>query len=252
MKQSADSLKKVSLELGGNAPFIVFDDANLDSAVAGAVASKFRNAGQTCVTANRFLIQSGIYDKFAAKFAEKVQQLKQGDGFADGVIVGPVINKAAVEKVDRQVKNALANGGKLLCGGKLAQPNSNNGIPKNNSGYFYEPTVITNCNPSMEAFEEETFGPAAFLYKFNTDEEAIGLANNTKAGLASYFYTESVQRQWKVFESLEYGMVGVNQPMVSSIVAPFGGIKESGFGREGSHYGLDDYLEYKAVHITVQ
>jgi succinate-semialdehyde dehydrogenase/glutarate-semialdehyde dehydrogenase len=237
MRQSADTVKKVSLELGGNAPFIVFDDANLEAAVTGAIASKFRNSGQTCVCANRLLVQDGIYDAFAAKLAEAVSRLKVGPGLDIGVQQGPLINQAGVEKVEAHIRDALSKGAHVLIGGKRHAL----------GGTFFEPTVLTDVTNKMQVSEEETFGPVAPLYRFHTEEEAIKLANDTRFGLASYFYTRDIGRVWRVAEALEYGMVGVNEGIISNEVGPFGGFKESGIGREGSKYGIDDYLEIKYV-----
>jgi len=233
MAQCAPTIKKIGLELGGNAPFIVFDDADLDAAVLGAMASKYRNAGQTCVCANRLLIQEGVYDAFAAKLAEAVKKLKVGDGTEAGVTTGPLINKAAVEKVKEHIEDALKKGGKVLIGGKSL------------GGNFFEPTLIRDITTDMAVAREETFGPVAPLFKFKTEEEAIAMANNTEFGLACYFYTRDIGRVWRVAEGLEYGMVGINEGIISSAEAPFGGVKESGLGREGSHHGVEEYVEMK-------
>ena len=230
-----DTVKRVSLELGGNAPFIVFDDAELDSAVEGALASKFRNTGQTCVCANRFLIQRGVYDEFARRLALRASALIVGDGLEGETQQGPLINAAAVEKVERHLRDALDRGARLLTGGARR------------SGFFHEPTVVGNVTPDMALFREETFGPLAGLLRFDTEAEAIALANDTSAGLAAYVYTNDLSRSWRVSAALEYGMVGLNTGLVSTAVAPFGGVKESGLGREGSHYGIQDYLETKLV-----
>jgi len=235
--QCAATLKRVSLELGGNAPFIVFDDANLEKAVAGLMAAKFRNMGQACVAANRVFVQAGVYDKFAELLAEKMRGLKLGDGSQPGVTQGPLINQAAVEKVDRQVKDAIEKGGRIVMGGTRGQ------------GTFYPPTLLLDAKPNMLCFSEETFGPLVPLFKFTSEEEVVKMANDTPYGLAAYVFTEDSSRQWRMAESLEYGMVGVNQGSVSSPWAPFGGIKHSGYGREGSKYGLDDYLQMKTVHF---
>jgi succinate-semialdehyde dehydrogenase/glutarate-semialdehyde dehydrogenase len=235
MSQCAATVKKVSLELGGNAPFIVFDDADLDAAVAGAIASKYRNAGQTCVCANRILVQSGIYDRFAEKLAAVVKQMKVGDGLQADVTIGPLIDSKAVAKVAQHVADALSKGATLLVGGAHTAT----------AGSFYPPTVLTNIKPDMLIMHEETFGPVAPLLKFETEADVIRLANATQFGLASYFYSRDVGRIWRVAEALEYGIVGINEGIISTEVAPFGGIKESGIGREGSKYGLDDYLEIK-------
>jgi len=235
LRDSADSVKKVSMELGGNAPFIVFDDADLDAAVAGAMASKYRNAGQTCVCANRLLVQDGIYDAFAAKLAQAVQQLRVGDGAEDGVNQGPLINEQAVHKVESHIEDAVRKGGRILCGGRRH--------PR--GGTFFEPTLIADVTPAMRVAREETFGPVAPLFRFHTEEQAIAMANDTEYGLAAYFYSRDIGRVWRVSEALEYGMVGINEGIISTEVAPFGGVKESGLGREGSRYGLDEYLEIK-------
>ena len=235
LRDSADSVKKVSMELGGNAPFIVFDDADLDAAVAGAMASKYRNAGQTCVCANRLLVQDGIYDAFAAKLAQAVQQLRVGDGAEDGVNQGPLINEQAVQKVESHIEDAVRKGGRILCGGRRH--------PR--GGTFFEPTLIADVTPAMRVAREETFGPVAPLFRFHTEEQAIAMANDTEYGLAAYFYSRDIGRVWRVSEALEYGMVGINEGIISTEVAPFGGVKESGLGREGSRYGLDEYLEIK-------
>ncbi|ADI29453.1 NAD-dependent succinate-semialdehyde dehydrogenase [Methylotenera versatilis] len=237
MRQCADTIKKLSLELGGNAPFIVFNDADLDAAVEGAMISKYRNAGQTCVCSNRLFVQEGVYDEFAKKLAVKVAQLKVGVGTEDGVTQGPLIDDAAIEKVEFHVADAIAKGATLLQGGKR----------HNLGGTFFEPTVLANVSDDALIFSEETFGPVAPLFRFKTDEEVISLANRTEFGLASYFYSRDIGRIWRVAEALEYGMVGVNTGMISNEVAPFGGIKQSGLGREGSHHGIDEYLELKYV-----
>ena len=233
MAQSAPSVKKLSLELGGNAPFIVFDDADLDSAVEGAMASKYRNAGQTCVCANRIYVQEGVYDRFVEKFSAKVKTLKVGNGFEDGVVQGPLIEDAAVEKVARHVADALGKGGTIAVGGKKLQ------------GQFFEPTVIAGATADMLCAREETFGPLAPIFKFKTEQEAIEAANNTEFGLASYFYTRDVGRIFRVAEALEYGMVGINAGIIATEHVPFGGVKQSGLGREGSAHGMDEYLEMK-------
>ena len=237
MAQSAATVKKVSLELGGNAPFIVFDDADLDAAVVGAMASKYRNAGQTCVCANRLLVQSKVYDAFTAKLIEAVKALKVGPGTTEGVTQGPLINSEAIEKIERHVADALAKGGKLEVGGKRHAL----------GGTFFEPTVITNVTTDMLVAKEETFGPLAPLFRFETEEEALRMANDTDFGLAAYFYSRDIGRITRVSEGLEYGMVGVNEGLISNEVAPFGGIKQSGIGREGSKYGIEDFIEAKYV-----
>jgi succinate-semialdehyde dehydrogenase/glutarate-semialdehyde dehydrogenase len=233
MAQSAPSIKKLSLELGGNAPFIVFDDANIDSAVTGAIASKYRNAGQTCVCANRIYVQEGVYDEFVLKFTAEVKKLKVGNGFEDGVLQGPLIEDAAVEKVERHVADALAKGGKVEIGGKKLK------------GQFFEPTVISGATGDMLCAKEETFGPLAPVFRFKTEQEAIAAANHTEFGLASYFYSRDVGRIFRVGEALEYGMVGINVGIIATEHVPFGGVKQSGLGREGSHHGIDEYLELK-------
>ena len=233
MAQCAPTIKKVGLELGGNAPFIVFDDADLDAAVQGAMMSKYRNAGQTCVCANRLLVQDGVYDKFAEKLAEAVTKLKVGDGVEQGVTTGPLINKAAVAKVQEHIDDAVKKGGKVVIGGKPL------------GGNFFEPTLIRDVTSEMAVAREETFGPVAPLFRFKTEEEAIEMANATEFGLACYFYTRDIGRVWRVAEGLEYGMVGINEGIISTAEAPFGGVKESGLGREGSHHGVEEYLEMK-------
>ena len=236
-RDCAATMKKVSMELGGNAPFIVFDDADIDSAVAGAMLSKFRNTGQTCVCTNRFLVQEGIYDEFVNRLAEAVKTLNVGNGMDDGVNQGPLISLKALEKVQDHVSDAIDRGALVVAGGK----------PHKIGGTTFEPTVISNVDSSMKIASEETFGPLAPVFKFSTEKEAIDMANDTEFGLASYFYTNDVNRVWRVSEALEYGMVGVNEGVISNEVAPFGGIKESGLGREGSHYGIDDFLELKYI-----
>lgn len=240
MQQCAPTLKKLSLELGGNAPFIVFDDADLESAVEGAMVSKYRNAGQTCVCANRFLVQSGVYDAFAAKLAEKVASLKVGNGVEEGVSQGPLIDEAAVCKVEELVADAVSHGATVVGGGGRHEL----------GGTFYKPTVLTGVSPHMRVACEEIFGPVAPLFRFDEEAEAIAMANNTEFGLAAYFYARDIGRVWRVSEALEYGMVGVNTGLVSTAVAPFGGVKQSGLGREGSFYGLDEYLEIKYIAIA--
>ncbi len=236
MRQCADTVKKISLELGGHAPFIVFDDADLDEAVTGAIASKYRNAGQTCVCANRFIVQEGIYDAFAEKLIQAVgEQLKVGNGMDEGVNQGPLIDLNAVLKVEQQINDALDKGARLGCGGKR--------IGKN--GFFFEPTILLDVTTDMLIAYEETFGPVAPLFSFSTEEEAIAMANDTPYGLASYFFSRDIGRCWRVSEALEYGMVGMNTGIMSTESAPFGGIKESGIGREGSKYGIEEYLELK-------
>ena len=237
MAQSAPTVKKMSLELGGNAPFIVFEDADIDSAVEGAFASKYRNAGQTCVCSNRFYVQESVYEEFATKFAAKVKTAKVGNGFADGVNQGPLIEPSALDKVERHVKDALAKGGRVLTGGKRLD------------GQFFEPTVIADANADMVCAKEETFGPFAPIFKFKTEADAIFAANNTEFGLASYFYSRDVGRIFRVSEALEYGMVGINVGILATEHVPFGGVKQSGLGREGSHHGMDDYVEIKYLCV---
>jgi succinate-semialdehyde dehydrogenase / glutarate-semialdehyde dehydrogenase len=233
MAQSAPTIKKLGLELGGNAPFIVFDDANLDAAVAGAMASKYRNNGQTCVCANRLYVQEGVYDAFAEKLAAAVGKLKVGNGVEDGITTGPLINAAAVKKVEEHIADALSKGGKLAAGGKAM------------GGNFFEPTIITGVTANMAIAREETFGPVAPLFKFKTEEEVITAANATEFGLACYFYSRDIGRIWRVGEALEYGMIGINEGIISTAEAPFGGVKQSGLGREGSSHGMEEYLEVK-------
>ena len=235
MAQSAPTIKKLSLELGGNAPFIVFEDADIDSAVEGAFASKYRNAGQTCVCSNRIYVQEAVYEEFVTKFAAKVATAKVGNGFEDGVNQGPLIEEAALVKVQRHVDDAVAKGGRVLVGGKR--------LP----GLFFEPTVLADASADMLCAREETFGPFAPVFKFKTEQEAIAAANNTEFGLASYFYSRDVGRIFRVCEALEYGMVGVNVGIIAAEHVPFGGVKQSGLGREGSHHGIDDYVEIKYV-----
>ncbi|ALD92418.1 NADP-dependent succinate-semialdehyde dehydrogenase [Cupriavidus gilardii] len=235
MRQSADTIKKLSLELGGNAPFIVFDDADLDAAVEGAIASKYRNAGQTCVCANRLYVHDKVYDAFARKLVAAVAQLKVGNGVEPGVLQGPLINEDAVAKVESHIADALDKGARVLAGGKRHSI----------GGTFFEPTVLADVTPAMRVAKEETFGPLAPLFRFHTDDEVVGMANDTEFGLASYFYSRDIGRIWRVAEALEYGMVGINTGLISNEVAPFGGVKQSGLGREGSRYGIEDYLEIK-------
>lgn len=237
MKDCADSVKKTSMELGGNAPLIVFNDADLDAAVAGTVASKYRNSGQTCVCSNRILVQSGVYEAFAQKLSDAVSDFKLGDGAREGITHGPLINSKAVGDVAAMVDDALAQGASATVGGKQSSLGE----------CFYEPTVLTNVNDTMRVFREEIFGPVAPLFQFDTEEEGIAMANDTEFGLASYFYTQDLGRIFRVSEALEYGIVGVNEGIISNEMAPFGGVKESGTGREGSKYGIDDYLEIKYV-----
>ena len=237
MSQSAPTVKKMSLELGGNAPFIVFDDADIASAVEGALASKYRNAGQTCVCANRFYVQAGVYDQFVAQFTARVKLMKVGNGFDEGVAQGPLIEDAAIAKVKRHVADAVAKGGKVETGGNALH------------GQFFEPTVISGATADMACAREETFGPFAPIFKFDHEQEAIDAANNTEFGLASYFYSRDIGRIYRVAEALEYGMVGINVGILATEHVPFGGVKQSGLGREGSHWGMDDYLEIKYLCI---
>jgi succinate-semialdehyde dehydrogenase/glutarate-semialdehyde dehydrogenase len=235
MRQCSDTIKKLSLELGGNAPFIVFDDADLDSAVEGAMISKFRNTGQTCVCANRLFVQAGVYNAFAEKLAARVGQLKVGNGAEAGMQQGPLITADALAKVEEHVADVVAGGGKVIAGGRRHAL----------GGTFYEPTVLTGVTPAMKVFREETFGPVAPLIMFKDEAEVIELANRTEFGLASYFYSRDIGRVWRVAEALEYGMVGINTGLISTEVAPFGGVKQSGLGREGSHHGIEEYVELK-------
>jgi succinate-semialdehyde dehydrogenase / glutarate-semialdehyde dehydrogenase len=241
MAQCAPTVKKMSLELGGNAPFIVFDDADIDSAVEGAFASKYRNAGQTCVCSNRIYVQAGVYDSFVEKFAAKVKATKVGNGFEDGVSQGPLIEEAALVKVQRHVDDAVAKGARVMTGGKR--------LTNIGSGQFFEPTVVADATADMLCAKEETFGPFAPVFKFQTEQEAIDAANNTEFGLASYFYSRDVGRIFRVSEALEYGMVGINVGILATEHVPFGGVKQSGLGREGSHHGMDDYVEIKYLCV---
>ncbi|MBB5411268.1 succinate-semialdehyde dehydrogenase/glutarate-semialdehyde dehydrogenase [Paraburkholderia sp. HC6.4b] len=241
MSQCASTVKKVSLELGGNAPFIVFDDADVDAAVQGAIASKYRNSGQTCVCTNRFYVHDTVYDQFAEKLAAAVSRLKVGRGTEPDVAQGPLINEAAVQKVEAHIADALAKGASVVTGGK-----------RHALGHgFFEPTVLRDVTPAMQVAKDETFGPLAPLFRFSSDDEVIGFANDTEFGLASYFYSRDIGRVWRVAEALEYGMVGVNTGLISNEVAPFGGVKQSGMGREGSHYGIDDYVVIKYLCMAV-
>jgi succinate-semialdehyde dehydrogenase/glutarate-semialdehyde dehydrogenase len=235
MAQAAGTMKRVSMELGGNAPFIVFDDADLDAAVEGAMQSKYRNSGQTCVCANRFIVQAGIYDAFAEKFAAAVKGLKVGNGLEDGTVQGPLIDENAVKKVEEHIADAVAKGGKVVVGGKRHALGRS----------FFEPTIVTGVTPQMAVAREETFGPLAPLFRFDTEEQAIAMANDTEFGLAAYAFTRDLGRAFRVMEGLQYGQVGINAGLMTTEVAPFGGVKESGMGREGSKYGLDDYLNVK-------
>ena len=241
MAQSAPTIKRLSLELGGNAPFIVFDDADVDAAVEGAIVAKYRNGGQTCVCANRFYIQDGIYEAFAAKFAERTGQLRVGNGLEAGVVIGPLIEDAAIEKVSSLVEDATAKGGRVLTGGGKHRL----------GGTFYTPTVIANATADMRMAREEIFGPVAPLFRFKQDEEAVAAANATEYGLAAYLYTRDISRAWRTAEALEYGMVGLNTGLISNEVAPFGGIKQSGVGREGSRHGIEEYLEIKYLCLQM-
>lgn len=242
MSQSAPTIKKLSLELGGNAPFIVFDDADLDAAVEGAVASKYRNAGQTCVCSNRIYVQAGIYEAFAGKLADRVRQLPVGRGYDEGILIGPLIDMDAVAKVEAHLIDAVSKGGKIIVGGQRHAL----------GGAFFEPTILVDANQDMLLAREETFGPVAPLFRFENEQEVIRMANDTEFGLAAYFYTESARRTWRVAEALEYGMVGHNTGLISNEVAPFGGIKQSGLGREGSRYGIEEYLELKYVCSSIE
>lgn len=239
IQKSASTVKKVSMELGGNAPFLVFDDADIDRAVEGAMVAKYRNSGQTCVCTNRFFVQAGIYDQFVSKLAEASQKLKVGSGLDDGTQQGPLIDEKAVEKVEELVEDAKANGGRIVTGGKRHAL----------GGSFYEPTVIADATPKMRFMKEEIFGPVAPVFKFTSEDEAVKLANDTEYGLACYFYTSDLGRAFRVMEGLKYGMVGVNEGLITTVEAPFGGVKESGLGREGGHQGIEDYLDTKYVCI---
>jgi len=239
MRNAAETMKKVSMELGGNAPYIVFEDADIDAAVQGAIANKFRNAGQVCVSVNRFFIHSAVYERFTTQLAAEVDKLKVGNGMEDGVIVGPLIETSALEKVEEHVKDAVAQGGKVLAGGKRHALGGN----------FWQPTVIGDAHEGMKLAQEETFGPVAACFRFDDEEEVIRRANQTEYGLAAYFYTQNLQRVFRVSSALESGMIGINECAVSTELAPFGGVKESGLGREGSVLGMDEYLEVKALHL---
>jgi succinate-semialdehyde dehydrogenase / glutarate-semialdehyde dehydrogenase len=235
MQQCAGTVKKLSLELGGNAPFIVFDDADVEMAVKGAIASKYRNAGQTCVCANRILVQDGVYDAFTKRLAETAGAMKVASGFEPGAVIGPLIDMKAVEKVEAHIADAVKKGAKVVTGGKRAAQ----------GGSFFEPTVLADVTTDMVITKEETFGPVAPLYRFKTEAEAVEMANDTEFGLASYFYSRDIGRIWRVAEALEYGIVGINEGIISTEIAPFGGMKESGIGREGSKYGIEEFLEVK-------
>jgi succinate-semialdehyde dehydrogenase/glutarate-semialdehyde dehydrogenase len=239
MRGAADSIKRLSLELGGNAPFIVFDDADIDLAVEGAIASKFRNGGQTCVCSNRILVQSGIYDSFAGKLAERVAQMKVGAGTEDGVVIGPMINEAAIDKIERHVQDALSKGAHILAQSNL--------VPDGRQ--YARPILLGGATTEMLLASEETFGPVAPLFRFEAEEAAVEIANGTPFGLAAYFYTQNLSRSWRVAEALEFGMVGLNTGAISTEVAPFGGVKQSGIGREGSQLGIEEYLEVKTLHV---
>ena len=241
LRQGADQVMKMSMELGGNAPFIVFDDADIDKAVEGAMISKYRNNGQTCVCANRIYVQAGVYDAFADKLAEAVSAMTIGDGLDDGVGTGPLINMDAVAKVEEHISDALSKGGQVRTGGKRHEL----------GGTFFEPTIITEVTKDMAVATDETFGPVAPLFRFEDEEDVIAQANDTIFGLASYFYASDLSRVWRVAEALEYGMVGVNTGLISTEVAPFGGVKQSGLGREGSRHGIEDYLEMKYICMSV-
>ncbi|HGY1167549.1 TPA: NAD-dependent succinate-semialdehyde dehydrogenase [Citrobacter braakii] len=239
VRNAADTMKKVSMELGGNAPYIVFDDADIDAAVQGAIANKFRNAGQVCVSVNRFYIQESIYDEFTRKLADAVQALKVGNGLDDGVVVGPLIEPSAVDKVREHVEDAIAKGATVLSGGKAHSLGGN----------FWQPTVLSNCNEEMKLAREETFGPVAACFRFSREDEVIQRANDTPFGLAAYFYTQNLQRVFRVSQAIESGMIGINECAVSTELGPFGGVKESGLGREGSVLGLEEFLQVKTLHI---
>ena len=242
LRQAADQVMKCSMELGGNAPFIVFDDADLDAAVDGAIMCKFRNNGQTCVCANRIYVQAGVYDAFAAKLKDAVSKMKIGEGLDDGTALGPLINADAIDKVQEHVADATSKGAEIIMGG---------GDPMDGSGYFLPPTIITNCTQDMAVATDETFGPLAPLFKFEDEDDVIAMANDTIFGLASYFYAKDLSRVYKVAEALEYGIVGVNTGIISTEVAPFGGVKQSGLGREGSHHGIEEFLEMKYICMSV-
>ena len=239
MRNAAETMKKISMELGGNAPYIVFEDADIDAAVKGAIANKFRNAGQVCVSVNRFFIHEAVYDRFVNQLADEVNKLKVGNGMDEGVVVGPLINAAAVEKVEEHVKDAQAKGGRIVAGGARHALGGN----------FWQPTVIADASEEMKLAREETFGPVAACFRFASEEEVIQRANATEYGLAAYFYTPNLQRVFRVSAALESGMIGINECAVSTELAPFGGVKESGLGREGSVLGIEEYLEVKALHI---
>lgn len=240
MQKAASSVKKISLELGGNAPFIVFDDADIDQAILGAIASKFRNSGQTCICTNRFYVHEKIYESFTKKLAHAIQQLKVGNGLEDNIQIGPLINQSAIKKVEKHIADALEQGAELISGGKIHDLGGN----------FFQPTLLKNCSAKMLISREETFGPVAALFKFSDEKEAIDLANATEYGLAAYFYAQHVDRVIHVAQQLDYGIVGVNTGRASNEVGPFGGFKQSGIGREGSKYGIEEYLEIKYVCLN--
>lgn len=241
LAKCSDTVKKVSMELGGNAPFIVFDDADLDAAVEGAIQSKYRNAGQTCVCANRFLVQDGVYDAFAEKLSAAVGEMKVGDGMDEGVTQGPLIDEAAVQKVEEHISDAVSKGARVMVGGERHEL----------GGSFFQPTLMVDVSSQMMLAHEETFGPVAPLFRFETEEQAIDMANDTEFGLAAYFFSQNLGRVWRVSEHLEYGMVGINSGIISTAIAPFGGVKQSGMGREGSKYGLDEYVEIKYLCMGI-
>lgn len=241
LAKCSDTVKKVSMELGGNAPFIVFDDADIDAAVEGAIQSKYRNTGQTCVCANRFLVQDGVYDEFAEKLSIAVGEMKVGDGMDEGVTQGPLINEEAVQKVEEHISDAVSKGARVMVGGERHEL----------GGSFFQPTLMVDVSTEMMLAHEETFGPVAPLFRFETEEQAIEMANDTEFGLAAYFYSQNLGRVWRVSEHLEYGMVGINSGIISTAIAPFGGVKQSGMGREGSKYGLDEYVEIKYLCMGI-
>ena len=249
--QTASTVKRTSMELGGNAPLIVFDDADVGEAVAGIMASKFRNCGQTCVTVNRVFVHSALLDEVVRRVEAEMRKLRVGDGMAEGSVLGPLINEAAVDKCERLIADAVSKGARLQYGGRRLTAADSPLIPVNASRLYFAPTLVLDTPHSADAFQEETFGPVAFVYSFDSEDEAVAAANNTRAGLAAYVYTRDIKRVARVVSALEYGMVGVNQGGVSLAAAPFGGVKESGFGREGSRYGLKDYLDMKTWHIAV-
>jgi succinate-semialdehyde dehydrogenase/glutarate-semialdehyde dehydrogenase len=241
LAKCSDTVKKVSMELGGNAPFIVFDDADIDAAVEGAIQSKYRNTGQTCVCANRFLVQDGVYDEFAEKLSAAVGEMKVGDGMDEGVTQGPLIDEQAVQKVEEHISDAVSKGARVMVGGERHEL----------GGSFFQPTLMVDVSSQMMLAHEETFGPVAPLFRFESEEQAIEMANDTEFGLAAYFYSQNLGRVWRVSEHLEYGMVGINSGIISTAIAPFGGVKQSGMGREGSKYGLDEYVEIKYLCMGI-